>query len=97
MPDGSMLKFFQEGGGPNSDHGGNLFWPGTPEGFPYRGESAPNLKQEEAENIPLALDFKSQMFELWDEKQKAAIDAPQAAARRKSKAGTCPPRPTERA
>lgn len=59
-----------------SQHGAEkLFWPGTPEGFPVIGTNIPpNLKQEELENIEHRLDFKSKMFELWDEKQKAEFD-----------------------
>lgn len=34
----------------------------------------PNLKQDELENIDFRLDFKSKMFELWDEKQKTEFD-----------------------
>ncbi len=41
-----------------------LAQPGTP----------PNLKQDEIENIDFRMDFKSKMFELWDEKQKAEFD-----------------------
>lgn len=67
-----MLKFFQEQGGPA--HGGNLFWPGTTEGFPFRGNVAPDLRQEEMQQIALALDFKSAMFCLWRAEDKAAFD-----------------------
>lgn len=72
MPDGSMMKFFREQGG--SDHGGKLHWPGTPDGFPFRGAAAPHLKQDEVEQIRLALDYKSSMFRLWIPDEKAAFD-----------------------
>lgn len=72
MPKGSMLKYFREHGG--EDHGGALFWPGTMDGFPYRGQAAPHLKQEEMEQIELALDYKSRMFCLWDPAEKAEFD-----------------------
>jgi len=72
MPRGSMLKYFRERGG--NDHGGALFWPGTLDGFPFRGQAAPHLRQEEIAQVALALDFKSQMFCLWDQAQKAMFD-----------------------
>jgi hypothetical protein len=69
-----MLKFFQETGGLNTEHGGRLHWPGTVDGFPYRGEQAPLLKQQEMENLPLALDYRSKLFELWKPEDKKAFD-----------------------
>ena len=71
MPQGSMLKFFKEQG---TEHGGTLFWPGTTEGFPFRGQAAPHLKQEEMEQVGLAIDYKSQMFCLWEPAEKAQFD-----------------------
>ena len=71
----STRKYFQEVSGPQ--HGGHrLHWPGTPEGFPVLAQpgTPPNLKQDELENIDFRMDFKSKMFELWDEKQKAEFD-----------------------
>lgn len=68
----SLRKFFGEQGGPQ--HGdGHLNWPGTADGFPVLGNAA-NLKKEEFENLPLQLNFKSKMYELWDEAQKAEFD-----------------------
>lgn len=72
MPNGSMLKFFQDRGG--DDHGGPLHWPGTPEGFPFRGQQIPQLQGDEAYNIPLALDYKSDLFKLWEPEDKARFD-----------------------
>lgn len=72
MPQTSMLKYFAEQGG--DDHGGPLHWPGTADGFPFRGEQVPNLKQQELESLPLALDFKSRSFKLWDAQDKVAFD-----------------------
>jgi hypothetical protein len=71
----SIRKYHGEHGGPQ--HGGaNLHWPGTMDGFPVAGP--PNLfadlKQNEVENLELQYDFKSKMFVLWDEKQKAEFD-----------------------
>jgi hypothetical protein len=68
-------KYFTEVAGPQ--HGGHkLHWPGTPEGFPVLAQPGvqPNLKQDELENIDFRLDFKSRLFELWDETQKAEFD-----------------------
>ena len=69
----NTLKFSDEQGGP--EHGGLLHWPGTPNGnFPFRGEEVPNLKGREAEDIPLVLDYHSQMFRMWEPAEKLAFD-----------------------
>lgn len=70
----SIKKYYGETGG--SSHGNqHLHWPGTPDGFPVRGDGIPgNLKKEELEALDLNLDFKSKMFELWDPTQKAEFD-----------------------
>jgi len=71
----STRKYFDEVSG--AQHGQNkLHWPGTPEGFPVLmgPGQAPNLKQEETDNIDYRLDFQSKMFELWDPAQKAEFD-----------------------
>lgn len=73
MPLGSMRKFFSDRGGPDSPHRENLTWPGTEDGFPYRG-SVSDLKQDEFEQIPLGLDYHSQAFRLWEPTEKAAFD-----------------------
>ncbi len=72
MPRGSMRKFFDDRGGP--DHGGDLTWPGTADGFPFRGP-VPDLRQDEFQEIPLALDFKAQVFFLWDADSKAEFES----------------------
>lgn len=74
MPAGSMMKYFQDQGGPGSSHGGRLHWPGTADGFPFRGDHAPNLQGDEFANIPLALDYHSDAFCLWVPEQKARHD-----------------------
>lgn len=71
MPHGSMLKYFGDRGG--EEHGGPLSWPGV-RGFPFRGDVVPDLKQQEMEQLPLALDYKSRSFKLWDDKDKADFD-----------------------
>lgn len=70
----STRKYFSEQGGDR--HGGlQLQWPGTPDGFPVVANGAShNFKQDELDNIDYRLDFKSKLFELWDEKQKAEFD-----------------------
>lgn len=70
----STKKYYGERDG--SAHGDDrLHWPGTLDGFPVRGPALPpDLKKEELENLDTALDFKSKMFELWDDAQKAEFD-----------------------
>ena len=70
----SIKKYYGEFGG--AAHGDNrLFWPGTLDGYPVKTHGLPpDLKKEEVENLELQLDYKSKMFELWDEKQKAEFD-----------------------
>ena len=74
MPNGSMLKFFQDRGGPQTEHKGYLHWPGTADGFPFRGAVAPDLKQDEFQDIPLALDYHSERFLLWEPSEKFRFD-----------------------
>lgn len=70
----SMFKFFGERGGPDSEHRGTLHWPGTPDGYPFRGSQVPNLQGDEAENLPLAMDYQSRAFKLWEPEHKLAFD-----------------------
>lgn len=63
MPSGSLLKYFNDKGGP--DHGGTLHWPGTIDGYPFRGEVVPNLTQRELEEVPLVLDYHARSFKMW--------------------------------
>jgi hypothetical protein len=63
----AILKYFGERGGNDSEHGGQLHWPGTAGGFPFRGNQVPTLTTEETEEIPLAFDFHCKVFELWKE------------------------------
>lgn len=63
MPRGSMRKFFADVGG--NQHGGALTWPGTVDGYPFRG-NVPDMRQDEFQEIPLALDYKAQLFKLFD-------------------------------
>jgi hypothetical protein len=73
MPKGSMKKFFADRGGVDSNHDGNLVWPGTADGFPFRGQ-APDFRQDEYQDIPLALDYHSQAFKLYEPEEKAKFD-----------------------
>ena len=72
MPRGSMAQFFSDKGGP--EHGGPLQWPGTPDGFPVRGP-VQNVREEDAADVPLALEYRSRSFRLWDAGEHAAFDA----------------------
>lgn len=72
MPRGSMLKYFGDRGG--DQHGGALHWPGTVDGYPFRGERAPTLKQNEVEQLAHALDYHSRSFRLWMEEDKRDFD-----------------------
>lgn len=74
MPVGSMMQFFRDRGGPNTEHGNYLFWPGTVDGFPVRSNQAPHLRQHELESLPLSLNFRSRMFRLWEPTDKRAFD-----------------------
>ncbi len=71
----SIRKYYgEQGGTKHSDQ--QLNWPGTLDGFPVvsRPGMAPDLKQEEIENLDLRLDFKSKMFNLWEDAQKSEFD-----------------------
>jgi hypothetical protein len=71
---GSLFKYAGDRGGPNTPHGGNLYWPGTPLGFPLRGVAQPPLmrKEEIARQTKHVLDFHCQIFDLTKpEDQKA--------------------------
>lgn len=72
MPRGSMAKYFREQGG--SVHGGQLHWPGTADGYPFRGP-VPDLRQQEYLDVPLALDYHSSIFHLWLPDEKEQFDA----------------------
>lgn len=73
MPGGSLMKYFDQKGGP--EQGMQLTWPGTMDGFPIIGDAANlNLKQEETAQIPLRLDFHSKEFYMWDPESKKEFD-----------------------
>lgn len=65
-----FLKYFGERGGVETQHGGQLHWPGTPAGFPFRGSSAPTLTDEERDELPVSIDFHCRVFELWQEEDE---------------------------
>lgn len=70
----NFQKYYGDRGG--QQHGDQpLHWPCTIDGFPVRGQLAPDLKQRETEDIALTYDFHSRMFELWDPIQKEEFDA----------------------
>lgn len=74
MPLGSMAKYFADRGGPASEHNGKLHWPGTADGFPFRGDQIPDLRGREHAEIPLVLDHHSDLFRLWEPEEKARYD-----------------------
>jgi hypothetical protein len=74
MPETSMLKYFQDQGGPETGHGDKLHWPGTADGYPFRGGIPPNLRQDEFEALPVRMDYHSRLFHLWAEDEKKNFD-----------------------
>lgn len=69
----NMLKFFADRGG--EDHGGgHLFWPGSPDGLPFRGDAAPDLRKREMEELEVQADFHSKMFCLWKDEDHAEFN-----------------------
>lgn len=70
MPQGSMRKFFAN---QQATNGEQLSWPGTADGFPFRGP-VPDIRADEYQDIPLALDYQSRRFCLWDEKEHAEFN-----------------------
>lgn len=73
MADFSRRKFFAVA---EDDAGQALNWPGTGDGFPVLGPAADTTK-DEYDDIPLILNFRSRVFQLADEEQKAAFDVVQ--------------------
>lgn len=66
MP-GSLSKYWKD----RSDaQGKELFWPGTIDGYPVRGEIPGAMRQEEFENIPLVYDAQAKYFNLPDEMEE---------------------------
>lgn len=69
----NMLKFMSDRGG-NPEHGGQqLSWPGH-NGLPFAGDVVPDMRQKDLDDLELRGDFKSRMFSLWIEKDKAEFD-----------------------
>ena len=72
----TILKYFGEQGGSTTDHGGQLHWPGTHAGIPFRGGQVPNLKsEEETDQVQHVLDFHCHVFALWEEEDLKAYSA----------------------
>jgi hypothetical protein len=76
---GPLLKFFNERGGADSEHHGQLHWPGTASGFPYRGQPGqlpPMLRGAEYEDrVQHVTEFKSRQFSLWEPEDKKDFDS----------------------
>lgn len=68
---GSVQKYLKDIA--HEDHGGALSFPGTASGFPVRG-SVQHLRQEEYENLPHVLDFKSRKFVLTNDADKEEFE-----------------------
>jgi hypothetical protein len=45
------------------EHAGKLQWPGV-NGFPFRGEQIPNIRQDELEKLPVVGDAREETFDL---------------------------------
>lgn len=72
MAIGSLKKFHTQ---THTGDGVPLNWPGTEEGLPFRG-IPPDLKKDEVEDeITHVLDFKSELFRLFDAEEKGRFDA----------------------
>lgn len=56
-----LAKYF---GTAQDPAGQPLFWPGTPDGFPFRGTMPPAMKQEEWEDSANIVDAKTDILEL---------------------------------
>ena len=51
------------------NHGGELLWPGSVDGFPARippGTRPPDLRGDEGLNLNTAIDFNCQLFRMWE-------------------------------
>jgi len=60
---GATSKYF---GRSDAIPGQELMWPGGPDGLPYRGPRAPNLRTEEYEDLPTEFDFHCGTFRTWN-------------------------------
>lgn len=64
---GSTRKYFKEQGG--VAHNGQLSWPGTLDGYPFRG-TPPQLTRDQFDDIPIVWDFHSRLFDLRTDDKK---------------------------
>jgi len=66
QPTGGLDRIFD-------NHAAPLHWPGTNAGYPYRGESVPDLKKDELDRlVQHVLDFHSFRFEMWQPEHEVA-------------------------
>lgn len=56
------------------NHRGPIHWPGSPSGFPFRGETVPSFKQDEIDHLAHVADAHHFRFELWLEAHREAFD-----------------------
>ena len=61
----SFFKYYKER---NDADGEQLWWPGGPSGFPFRGKDKPPItKEEEFQSLPVTNKFRNKLFYLSDE------------------------------
>lgn len=65
----SFFKYYKESA---DQDGEKLWWPGGPEGFPFRGRTPPTITQNEYDNLKLAGKFRCAMFYLDKEEDTKA-------------------------
>lgn len=56
-----------------ASHGSPLFWPGVG-GFPFRGPTAPSLKESELDDVQVVQDFHTGEFDLGDADAKSRYE-----------------------
>lgn len=62
------MSFGKYHGETSDSDGEQLWWPGGPNGFPFRGNNKPPIvKEEEYQNLPITSKFRNKLFYLSDE------------------------------
>jgi hypothetical protein len=65
----SLHQFMRE-----SSWGGDpLVWPGV-NGLPFTGKTVPDLRGDQADNLPIKIKFDSGTFDMWDPDSKKRYD-----------------------
>ena len=73
------IKFHGIRGGANTVHRGDLHWPGTSQGIPFRGR-VPDLTQDEYDSLPIVQDYHARDFCLWVAEDRQQLEEIMAAA-----------------